>query len=290
MYYGFIYKWTNTINGKKYIGSHTGSIEDGYIGSGKLFKRAIRKYGIENFTREILEYVHIEDRNHLLEREKFHLDTANACYSDDYYNIAKDVIGGDTKAGWSDGRRLEFSNQLKQVWANRSLDEKKAILDKTHLKTKDWLLTESGEAFVQKKREEFVINQGKIIQGIRNRDPEDRKRSARLGKDRMGPERRKAAARKGVNNRNPATEAAARLQSNNTRSAWSDEKRKQVFENTSKGRTGKCVGGENGRAKRVVAESRTFETLKDAMLQLNISEFKLRSRLKDPNNKEYYYI
>ena len=34
----------------------------------------------------------------------------------------------------------------------------------------------------------------------------------------------------------------------------------------------------------------TFDTLKQAMLQLNISEYKLHSRLKDPNNKEYHYL
>jgi len=51
---GFIYKWTNLINGKMYIGSHKGTIDDGYIGSGKYFNHALNKYGIENFTREIL--------------------------------------------------------------------------------------------------------------------------------------------------------------------------------------------------------------------------------------------
>ena len=101
MYYGFIYKWTNMLNGKKYIGSHTGTTEDGYIGSGKVFQRAIKKHGIENFTRVIIEYVEVEDRQYLLQREKFYLDEANAYYSDDYYNVAKDVIGGDTKAGWT---------------------------------------------------------------------------------------------------------------------------------------------------------------------------------------------
>lgn len=129
-----------------------------------------------------------------------------------------------------------------------------------------------------------------MVEGVKARDPEDRKRSARLGKERMGAERRKEVARKGVENRNPETEALARQQAKETRANWSEEKRKEVFEKSSKGRKGKCAGSQNGRARKIVAESRTFDTLKDAMLQLNISEYKLHSRLKDPNNKEYYYL
>lgn len=289
MYYGFIYEWTNMINGKKYIGSHAGTADDGYVGSGKVFIRAIKKHGIENFTRTIIEYVEINDRQYLLEREQFYLDKVNAYYSDDYYNVAKDVIGGDTKAGWSDERRREFSEQIKQVWANRTEEEKQDILGRTHSKTKEWFQTEEGKAFIQQQRESFHSKKDKIIAGIRRRDPEDRKRSARLGKERMGEERRKEAARKGAENRNSETEALAKQKAKETRANWSEETRKTVFENGSKGRKGKCVGGENGRARKIVAESRTFDTLKDAMIGLNLSEYRLNRRLKDPNNKDYYY-
>ena len=286
MYYGFIYKWTNMLNGKKYIGSHTGTTEDGYIGSGKVFQRAIKKHGIENFTRVIIEYVEVEDRQYLLQREKFYLDEANAYYSDDYYNVAKDVIGGDTKAGWTDERRQQFSNQIKQVWDNRTQEEKKALLDNVHSKTKEWYQTKEGQQLKEKLRN----NIPNMVAGIKARDPEDRRRSARLGKERMGTERRKEVARKGVENRNPETETLARQLAKETKVSWSEEKRKEVFENSSKGRKGKCAGSKNGRARKNFAEAKIFDTLKDAMLQLNISEYKLRYRLKDPTNKEYYYL
>ena len=67
MFY-IIYKTTNIINGKFYIGKHqTKDLLDGYLGSGKLLKRAINKYGIDNFHREILHICKDKQHMNLLE-------------------------------------------------------------------------------------------------------------------------------------------------------------------------------------------------------------------------------
>lgn len=53
--YYIVYKTTNSVNGKFYIGSHqTTNLEDGYLGSGRVLKKAIRKYGKQKFSRVII--------------------------------------------------------------------------------------------------------------------------------------------------------------------------------------------------------------------------------------------
>jgi hypothetical protein len=50
----FVYKITNHINGKMYVGQHVVVNEnDLYFGSGFLLKVAIKKYGKENFSKKI---------------------------------------------------------------------------------------------------------------------------------------------------------------------------------------------------------------------------------------------
>ncbi len=63
-----IYKTTNLVNGKFYVGKSKYNDPE-YLGSGIILKKAILKYGIENFNKEILEQCNSDAE--LNEREKY---------------------------------------------------------------------------------------------------------------------------------------------------------------------------------------------------------------------------
>ena len=90
--YGYIYKITNKLNGKIYIGKRARKkFEETYWGSGSIITRAIAKHGKENFTREVFEWC--ETKELLCTREKFYISEYN-CRVPNGYNIAPGGEGG----------------------------------------------------------------------------------------------------------------------------------------------------------------------------------------------------
>mgnify|MGYP001145122316 CR=1 FL=1 len=85
----FIYKTTNLINGKIYIGQKfTLTNYNTYLGSGELLKKAIKKYGKENFKREIIED-NITNKETLNEREIWWINYYDSTNLEIGYNLAK---------------------------------------------------------------------------------------------------------------------------------------------------------------------------------------------------------
>lgn len=87
-----IYKITNKLNGKTYIGKHkTKNLNDGYMGSGKILNHAINKHGIHNFSKEILFQFDNEEEMNAKEAE---LVTEEFVNQDTNYNLCPGGHGG----------------------------------------------------------------------------------------------------------------------------------------------------------------------------------------------------
>ena len=92
----YIYKITNMINGKIYVGKHIDKSEigfDDYMGSGIMIIKAQKKYGIDKFKKEILEECSLDELDN---KEIYWIQKLNSSNREIGYNIASGGEGGDT--------------------------------------------------------------------------------------------------------------------------------------------------------------------------------------------------
>jgi hypothetical protein len=127
-----IYKITNKLDGKLYIGKHqTKDLNDGYMGSGKHLKRAISKYGNENFEKEILFQYDNEAEMNSKEAE---LVTEEFCLREDTYNLCPGGKGG---FGYINKNGLTPVNDGSERHRARMRRAGLNTIDKLHEKFKD---------------------------------------------------------------------------------------------------------------------------------------------------------
>ena len=108
---GYIYKISNDINDKVYIGQTKQSISQRWSIHKQMSKtypnvlyKAMRKYGVEHFFIEIIEEC---DENLLNEREIYWIE-----YYDSYYNGYNMTLGGQ----FSSGRPSKYEEKILQVY------------------------------------------------------------------------------------------------------------------------------------------------------------------------------
>jgi len=122
-----VYCTTNIINNKKYIGVHgCFSLTDGYIGSGYALKEAIKKYGKDSFSREVLFTFKTEEEAYKKEQELVGVDKVNNI---DYYNMS---VGGRVPKNISQESKDKWISKLK---GRKSKSKLKIKVKATHIRT-----------------------------------------------------------------------------------------------------------------------------------------------------------
>lgn len=121
-----------------YIGKHKANEHDAkYYGSGKVLNRAIKKYGLENFTNEIIDVAYtLEELN---KKEKYYISLYKEEYGNMCYNIASGGDGGNTQLYKTEEEKQEFINKMTQINRGRcnSDDFKKKLSEATTKRYED---------------------------------------------------------------------------------------------------------------------------------------------------------
>jgi len=144
----YIYKTTNLINNKIYIGLSAREVNESksYLGSGSYLKRAISKNGRDQFTKEILES-NIESKELLQEREIYYIAKYNSTNDTIGYNITSGGTGGDTISNHPDKDTIvsKIAKSSKETWED---PEYRAKMRALRLKT--WSDPEYKDMMVKK--------------------------------------------------------------------------------------------------------------------------------------------
>ena len=136
--YHYIYQITNTVNNKIYIGKRSCSClpEDDtcYMGSGVAIKRAIQKYGVDSFVKEVLS---VWDTEELCLLEEARLVDENFVARTDTYNLKtggiQGICGEETRAKISASAKIALNRP--EIRAKISVVHKgKIVTDETRAK------------------------------------------------------------------------------------------------------------------------------------------------------------
>lgn len=146
----FIYKITNKVNGKSYVGKHeTYSVDDDYFGSGKILRIAIKKYGKENFHKEIIEFC--DNSKDLCDKEIFWIRETNS-FCPNGYNINSGGKGGDNFT-YNPNKELireKIKNRPPRIYSEEERKHRSNIMSGRKLKPHDKMQCEFCDKSISK--------------------------------------------------------------------------------------------------------------------------------------------
>jgi len=149
----YFYKIENKVNGNFYYGVHkTENINDGYLGSGKRIKYALKKYGKENFNKEILftfdTFQDALDYESEFVNEQLLIDPS--CY-----NLKTGGFGG-----WDFINNLPETSEIKIKRSKNISSKILELYQNGSLKSKGWTWDQKGKILSQYTKDLISKNNG----------------------------------------------------------------------------------------------------------------------------------
>jgi len=172
-----IYETLCLENLKIYIGQHYTSADDGYLGSGKVFQKALKKYGKEKFQRTTIEFCTSADVN---ERETYWINQLSATNPNIGYNICT-FGNGNFRQGTNPWNKGKVGIYKKETLEKLRIAGKSEINRKNHLGNKNGKYKNIDEDVIKK----FInfYNQGFSIYYICTKLKIGRKKAYNLSKE-----------------------------------------------------------------------------------------------------------
>lgn len=294
-----IYKTTNLINGKIYIGQDKNN-NPNYLGSGNILNYAIKKYGIENFNKEIIE--ECDSKLTMNIREIFWISYFNSTNRDIGYNIAVGGEGGDTlsnhpnkkdifkrvgeanKKLWLDSdykkmmseiRKNKITKETRQQISLNSSGKNNGMYGKTHT-----LKTKKEQSKRRKEWWENLSNEKRLK--IRKKISESNTGKSGYWK---GKENKKHSDWMKENNpmkgKTHTDEVKSKISLTHLNKPKSDDHKRKLSESNKGNKPGNMV--------KVQIEGNVYESLTDASNKTGINLSTLRNRIKSENIKFVNY-
>ena len=271
-YYHFVYRTTNSINDKVYVGLHsTPNLQDGYIGSGIAFKRAVKKYGRLNFNFEVLSYCESREQAEALE-EVLIKDHRNILGHDQVYNI----LDGKTYCGYGKDHPFYNLKGENHHWFGRKHSEE-TIQKMSEVKLGHKKSEEARKRMSESAKGKYISPEtrrkiSESTKGEKNHfygkthTEEAKQKVSEANTGRPCPEERKkylSEAMKGEGNhmwgKTHSEETRRKISEANTGYKYSEEARKRMSE--------RRRGGNSSTAKPVVFRGKYYSCMKDAALE-----------------------
>jgi len=149
--FNYVYVTTNLIDGKKYIGDHSSDrLNDGYLGSGIILAKAIKKYGRKNFKKEILEF--FDTKKEAFDAQIKWINEYNTVRPNGY-NISP-AGGTQCNAGYSNEMREKISHAVKKRYEEDPSYRERVIKATTGVKQSQETIEKRIRKFRGKQRSE----------------------------------------------------------------------------------------------------------------------------------------